>query len=166
MNAETLLSMNRKLITGSLIVLLIGTISFYSYQEMKPEKIENEPNWISLNEAIDKASEEEKLIFIDVYEENCQWCQKLKREVYPDPAIRSLLDRNFYTVKIDGNSDDRVHFKGKFITQVEFSAILGVTAYPYLVIMNPEGEVVDHHLGYTDVQGLSRFLKTDSEQES
>ena len=106
------------------------------------------------------ASNEEKLIFIDVYENNCQWCQKLKREVYPDPAIRSILDNNFYTVKINGNSDDRVHYQGKFITQVEFSAIIGVTAYPFLVVMNPEGEVVDQHLGYTDVEGLSRFLKS------
>jgi len=158
--------MNRKVITGSILAIIIILIYIFSFRQTQPEKIENEPNWISLNEAIDKASEEEKLIFIDVYEENCQWCQKLKREVYPDPAIRSLLDRNFYTVKINGNSDDRVHFEGKFITQVEFSAILGVTAYPYLVIMNPEGEVVDHHLGYTDVRGLSRFLKTESEQES
>lgn len=156
--------MNRKIIIGSLIAIFIVLISVYSYIRMQPEKIENEPNWISLNEALEKASDEKKLIFIDVYEDNCQWCQKLKREVYPDPAIRFILDNNFYTVKINGNSDDRVHYKGKFITQVEFSAMMGVTAYPFLVVMDPEGEIVDHHLGYTDVEGLSLFLKSAADQ--
>jgi len=156
--------MNRKIIKGSIIAIFIVLISVYSYIEMKPEKIENEPNWISLNEALENASEEQKLIFIDIYEDNCQWCQKLKREIYPAPAIRTLLDNHFFTVKINGNSDNRVHYKGKFITQVEFSAMLGVTAYPFLVVMDMEGEVVDHHLGYTDVDGLSRFLKSAADQ--
>lgn len=158
--------MSRKLIIGLLTAIFIGLVAFYTLLQTQPEQIENEPDWISLNEALERASEEDKLIFIDVYEDNCQWCQKLKREVYPDPAIRALLDRDFYTVKIDGNSDDRVHYKGKFITQVEFSAMIGVKAYPYLVIMNPEGEVVDEHLGYTDIEGLSQFLKSVEEKQS
>lgn len=158
--------MNRKLITGSLIAIFLGLVTYYSFFQIQPEQIENEPNWISLNEALEKASEEDKLIFIDIYEDNCQWCQKLKREVYPDPVIRTLLDRDFYTVKINGNSDDRVRYKGKFITQVEFSAMIGVKAYPYLVIMDPEGEVVDQHLGYTDIEGLSQFLKSVEETQS
>jgi len=156
--------MNRKVIAGLLIAGFIVLISAYSYIRMQPEKIENEPDWISLNEALENASKEQKLIFIDIYEDNCQWCKKLKREVYPDPAIRTILDKNFYTVKINGNSDDRVHYKGKFITQVEFSAMIGVTAYPFLVVMDPKGEVVDHHLGYTDADGLSRFLKSAADQ--
>lgn len=155
--------MNRKGIAVSLIVIFLAAISFYTFTQMQPEKIENEPDWISLNKALENASEEDKFVFIDFFEPNCQWCKKLKREVYPSTAIRSVLDRDFYSVKINGNSDDRVHYKGKFITQVEFSAMIGVSAYPYLVIMGPDGEVVERHLGYTDVQGLSRFLQTVAE---
>lgn len=152
--------MNRKVLAGLLITIFIALISVYSFIQMQPETIENEPNWIPLNEAFEKASDEQKLIFIDFYEDNCQWCQKLKKEVYPDPAIRMILDNHFYTVKINGNSDDRVHYNGKFITQVEFSAMMGVQAYPYLVAMDSEGEVIDYHLGYTDVEGLSLFLQS------
>jgi thioredoxin-related protein len=157
--------MNRKILSSLFIAFLAGAVAIYLISQMQDDVIENEPEWISLNQALEKASDENKLVFIDVYEPDCQWCRKLKREVYPSDRVRSVLDRSYYPVKIDGSSDNRVRYKGKFITQVEFSAMIGVTAYPYLVVMDPDGEVIATRQGYLEIGALSRFLRNAAEEK-
>lgn len=156
--------MNRKATAGFLVAILAVLFAVYAFWGLQEEEIENAPDWMPLGEALQKAADENKLVFIDIYEPDCQWCRKLKREVYPSETARAELDSNFYPVKIDGTSDDRVHYKGKFITQVEFSAMIGVTAYPYLVVMGPDGEVIASHRGYLDVGAFSRFLNSAAEK--
>lgn len=151
--------MSRKALIGIFIAAFLAVFAYYSFNQVIPKEIENEPDWQPLNIAIDQASNGEKYILVDIFEVGCQWCRKMSREVYPSPTIRAILDRDFVSVKINGNSESLITYKGEEMTEKEFAAIMGVTAFPFTVILDNDGNIVNRRRGYMDTQSLSRFLK-------
>jgi thioredoxin-related protein len=151
--------MSRKAIIGVFIASFIAVYAYYSFIQVIPKEIENEPDWQPLNTAIDQATNGEKYILVDIFEVGCQWCRKMSREVYPSPTIRAILDRDFVSVKINGNSESLITYRDEEMTEKEFASRMGVTAFPYTVILDNEGNVIDRRRGYMDTQSLSRFLR-------
>lgn len=152
--------MSRKVIIGSAIAVFITIFAVFSLRNIMPEEIENAPDWMVLHDAMELAQEEDRLVLIDIFEIGCQWCRKMNREVYPAPTIRAILDRDYVPVKVNGNSSDNmVRFNGSEMTEEDFARKMGVTAYPFTVVLDADGNVVDRRRGYLDVQGLSRFLR-------
>ena len=41
---------------------------------------------------------------------------------------------------------------------------MGLTAFPFTVIMDAEGNVIDRRRGYMDVQALTRFMRNAIER--
>lgn len=158
--------MNRKIIIGLVIAGFVGFFAFKSFQEVQPDQIENAPEWMPLETAQTQANTEDKLIMIDIYEVGCQYCRAMEREVYPAPTIRAILDREFHPVRINGHSENTLVYKGEEITEAEFARQMGVTAYPFTVIMDGEGNVIDTRRGYMSVINFSRFLKDSVEKKS
>lgn len=154
--------MNRKVWTTLIVSLFLGVFLYFSYQQIQPDVIENAPDWLPLQEALTLASDSEtdqdKLILIDIYESGCRFCRQMEREVYPSESIRTLIDRSFHPVKVNGNSDEPVLYQGEQMTGREFASLMGVTAFPYTVVMDAEGNVIDNRRGYMGVSDLSRFL--------
>jgi thioredoxin-related protein len=151
--------MSRKAIIGVFIASFIAVYAYYSFIQVIPKEIENEPDWQPLNTAIDRASNGEKYILVDIFEVGCQWCRKMSREVYPSPTIRAILDRDFVSVKINGNSESLITYRGEEMSEKEFASRMGVTAFPFTVILDNAGNVIDRRRGYMDTQSLSRFLR-------
>lgn len=158
--------MSRRTIIGIFIASFIAVFAYYSFNQIQPQEIENAPDWMILNDAVEQASADNRLLVVDIYEVGCQWCRKMSREVYPSPTIRSIIDREYHAVKVNGNSDNRIMFKGEEITEQEFAAQMGVTAFPFTVVLDAEGNVLDKRRGYMDIQGLARFLRDAVELRS
>lgn len=158
--------MNRKLIIGLLIAGFLGIFAFYSFRQITPNEIENAPEWIPLETAQTQASTEDKLIMIDIFEIGCQYCRAMEREVYPSPSVRAILDRDFVPVKVNGHSEDKIVYKGEEMTEQQFASEMGVTAYPFTVIMDGEGNVIDSRRGYMNIVNFSSFLKSTVEKKS
>lgn len=158
--------MSRKVIIGLLIAGFIGVYAFYSFQQVQPDEIENAPEWMPLETAQQQASVGNKLIMIDIFEVGCQYCRAMEREVYPSPSVRAILDRDFYPVKINGHSESMITYKGEEMTEQQFASEMGVTAYPFTVIMDGEGNVIDSRRGYMNIVNFSRFLKSTVEKKS
>lgn len=158
--------MNRKLIIGLLIAGFIGVYAYYSFSQITPDEIENAPEWIPLETAQTQASAEGKLILVDIFEIGCKYCRAMEREVYPSPSVRAILDRDFIPVKVNGNSENNIVFRGEEMTEQEFAREMGVTAYPFTVIMDSEGNIIDSQRGYMTVVNFSSFLKSTVEKAS
>ena len=158
--------MSRKALIGIFITAFLAVFVYYSFMQVIPREIENEPDWQPLNIAIDQAANGEKYILVDIFEVGCQWCRKMSREVYPSPTIRAILDRDFVSVKVNGNSESLITYRGEEMMEKEFAALMGVTAFPFTVVLDNEGNVVDRRRGYMDTQSLSRFLKDAIAEDS
>ncbi len=150
--------MNRKIIIGAIIALFIAIFAFFSFSQIIPQEIENAPEWIPLNTAMEQAAVDGRLIMVDIYEVGCQFCRKMDRETYPSPSVRAVLDRAYHPVKINGNSENMMIYQGEEIAERDFANKMGVTAFPFTVILDAEGNVIDRRRGYQDVVGFTRFL--------
>lgn len=150
--------MKRKILIGGIITAFIAVFSFFAFDQITPDEIENAPEWMPLQSALEQASETDRLVMIDIYEVGCQFCKAMDREVYPSPTIRSILDRDFLPVKLNGHSDNKLVFNGEEMSEKEFASQMGVTAYPFTILMDAEGNVIDRNRGYLNVVNFSRFL--------
>lgn len=153
-------NMRRKIITGSVITAFIAVFFYFSIDQITPKEIENAPEWTPLETAFAEVqgSRSDRLILIDIYEVGCRFCRQMEREVYPSESIRTLLDQRFIPVKINGNSDNTIHFNGESMTEQQFANKMGLTAFPFTVVMDSDGNVLKTRRGYMGVVELSRFL--------
>jgi thioredoxin-related protein len=158
--------MKRKAVIGTVIAVFILIFAFFSFSQIVPQEIENAPEWMPLETALQQAAQDNRLVMIDIYEVGCQFCRKMDRETYPAPSIRAILDRSFHPVKVNGHSDSKLVFNGEEMSEREFASKMGVTAYPFTVVMDADGNVIDRRRGYQDVVGFSRFLNNALEKSS
>jgi len=156
--------MKRSLVITLFIAAFLGVFLYYSFTQITPQEIENAPDWLTIEEALEKAEEDGRLIVIDIFEVGCQFCRAMNRDVYPAPSTRAVIDRDFHPVKINGNSDNTITFLGEEITESEFANRMGLTAFPFTVIMDSNGKVIDSRRGYLGVAEITRFMRNAREK--
>lgn len=156
--------MKRSLVITVIITAFLGIFIYFAFNAITPEEIENAPEWIPIEDALARAEVEDRLLIIDIYEVGCQFCRAMNREVYPAPSTRAVIDRDFLPVKINGNSDDTITFLGEEITEQEFANRMGLTAFPFTVIMDSDGNVIDTRRGYLGVAEITRFMRNAREK--
>jgi thioredoxin-related protein len=94
---------------------------------------------------LQKAKTEKKLIFMDAYTTWCGPCKMMSRNVFPDAEAASYYNTHFVNVKMDMEKGEGIGLSTKY----------AVTAYPTLLFINSDGEVVHRALGY---HGVPEFL--------
>lgn len=151
--------MKRPLIITGIIVAFLGVYLYNAMKEVTPQEIKNAPNWLPIEEAMTKAEQDGRLIIIDIYEVGCQFCRAMNRDVYPAPSTRAVIDRDFHPVKINGNSEETITFMGEEITQQAFANSLGLTAFPFTVVLDHQGNIINSRRGYMGVQDLTQFMR-------
>jgi thioredoxin 1 len=105
--------------------------------------------WIdNLDEALQKAQEEDKLVYIDFYTDWCKYCIEMDKDTYPDPRIITLLTEEFVAVKLN-----REHPQNKDIIKR-----YNIYVQPTEVVLAPDGELIWGHRGYLDADELYFYL--------
>ena len=137
-------------ITLAAIVLIAGCAT----ETAKVTEIE----WVSLEEAQQKASKDGKKILVNVYTDWCEFCQKLDSEVYPDSTVRMNMNSLYHSVRLDGESDDLISFNGETMSKFEFAQELGVRSYPTILFIDSEGELILQINGYMPVTDFQSML--------
>ena len=66
---------------------------------------QEEVKWYSIEEAVQLASEEPRVLVIDVYTDWCGWCKRMDATTFSDPAIAKIMNKHFYPVKL--NAEDK-----------------------------------------------------------
>jgi len=61
-------------------------------------------NWLEYNqESLKAAKEQNKPIFINLFEKNCRVCEMMDQKVFSNPQCIKILNENFINIKIDTN---------------------------------------------------------------
>ena len=84
-----------------------------------------------------KAKAENKPVFMDCYTSWCGPCKKLAATVFKDPKVAAVMNDQFINAKFDMEKGEGIDLKTKF----------GVSAFPTLLFISPEGEVQHKILG-------------------
>jgi thioredoxin-related protein len=91
----------------------------------------------SWEEILKKASDENKVIFMDAYAVWCGPCKMMDKNVFSDPAVGEYFNKNFVNAKIDMEKGEGIALSQKY----------GVRAYPTFLFIDAEGELVHRAVG-------------------
>ncbi|MEE2907113.1 MAG: thioredoxin domain-containing protein [Planctomycetota bacterium] len=93
---------------------------------------------MTYQEAIQKAGEEKKQVFIDFYTTWCGPCKMLDRTTWKDKKVQNWLHEHTIPLKIDAEKQKDLAKKFK------------IQGYPSMVFIHPDGKVGGRIVGYRD----------------
>ncbi|WP_421800207.1 thioredoxin fold domain-containing protein [Haliscomenobacter sp.] len=99
---------------------------------------------------LDKAKAENKLIFMDVYTTWCGPCKMLDRNTFSDAQVGSKFNASFVNYKLDAEKGEGINIARKY----------AVRAYPNMLFINGQGEVVHRVVGYRPPEELLKDAET------
>jgi thiol-disulfide isomerase/thioredoxin len=88
---------------------------------------------ITLEEAIAKATQENKHIFIECHTDGCVPCKMMKDKVFPHDKMAEYLNKEFINISVDNESGDGPLIMEKYDVQM----------FPTYIILKPNGELCD-----------------------
>lgn len=132
----------------TLFIALFMLISFSGFaQEEEGIRFEDVD---SLEAALKLAKEQNKLVFMDCYTTWCGPCVHLTKNIFPIKEVGDFYNANFINVKFDMEKDAGIGIAKKY----------HVRAYPTLLFLDANGEVVHKHLGAGDQNLVLNIGKT------
>ena len=99
---------------------------------------------LSLDQALNKARDDGKVVMIDFSGDNCIWCRKLDQDTWTDSRVQDWLRDNTIAIKIDVGKHGDLKAKYK------------VKGIPAIVFLRPDGSEVGRIPGYL---GPNEFLQ-------
>jgi len=87
-------------------------------------------------EALRRAREEDKPIFLSIGYSACHWCHVMERESFEDPNIGWIMNQSFINIKVD--REERPDIDSIYMMAVQ--AMTGRGGWPLSVFLTPEGE--------------------------
>ncbi|HVS97795.1 MAG TPA: DUF255 domain-containing protein [Puia sp.] len=99
------------------------------------------------------ASEENKLIFIDLYATWCAPCKFMDREVYPNDAVAAEYNAHFVSIRLQADSTKHDPPRTRRLRRLSDSLLRcqHVNGFPYYLFLTPDGKIVHKSIGVKSV---------------
>src|SRR5512138_2699520 len=95
----------------------------------------NPVNWYPWGqEALTKAREENKPIFLSIGYAACHWCHVMEHESFEDPETAALMNENFVNIKVD--REERPDLDSIYMQAT--TAMTGSGGWPMSVFLTPD----------------------------
>lgn len=101
-------------------------------------------------EILEKAKSEKKLIFVDAYTTWCGPCKMMSNQTFPNKEVGDFYNARFVNAKIDMEKGEGVDLAKKYFIQ----------AYPTLLFIDGDGEVIHRTAGFHGVKEFIDLGKT------
>ncbi|UCG61413.1 MAG: DUF255 domain-containing protein [Candidatus Zixiibacteriota bacterium] len=134
----------------SLLALnLSGSEKTKSDKSATPPERKKTIEWHSYDVGIKKAREENKHVFIDFTARWCTYCRKMEREVFSDSTVIDMLNNDFVSIKVDGESRRELDIDGYKMTERNLTIReYGVRSFPFFWFLKPDGTRLGSIRGY------------------
>jgi thioredoxin-related protein len=124
--------------------------------------------WYTIEEAVQLARQEPRIIVIDVYTDWCGWCKRMEATTFSDPAVAEMMNKDFYPVKLNAEGKDDIVIGDrtyKFVDNGgrgyhEMAAIVtrGRLSYPTISYVDASGKVLEAAPGYKPPDNFKVYL--------
>jgi thiol:disulfide interchange protein len=104
----------------------------------------------TLSKAIEQATQEKKLIFVDIYTDWCLPCKMMDTDVFTDKNIIAFFEKHFVSLKVDAEKGNGPNLA--YLYQVD--------SYPTLLFLDTKGRVLQKKVGaayHTELMHLTNM---------
>ena len=105
---------------------------------------------LSWQQALGKARQENKMIFIDVYATWCTYCRQMDATIFPLQEVGEYQNEHFINLKYDVLKADGIAIRNSY-------RLLG---FPTFLYLDPQGMVVKKTAGYQSKEQLLQNSQT------
>lgn len=77
-------------------------------------------NWLSFEQLEDSLAVKPKKVFINFYADWCAYCKKMDEAAYKDPRVISILNTDYYAVKMNAEAANDISFDGQLFSNKQF----------------------------------------------
>ena len=118
------------------------------------------PDWRPIEEAIQSAEADGKILLLHGYAKWCGWCARLDQDVYTQDDVQAYLADNFEVARVDIENRDTIDFFDFRLPTAWLASGLGITSTPTTVFMDAQsGEVITRLPGYADQETFLYALR-------
>lgn len=121
-----------------LIILCLGSLSVLG----------QDIDWMSLQEAQAKSSEEDKKVLIFAEAEWCEYCQKMDDELFSTQSVTDSLRKYFYGVRLDIESDATVSFNEERSSEESLAQKFRAFRAPTTIFLDTDGSFIGLQPGF------------------
>lgn len=118
-----------------------------------------EGGFTSYETAFSKAKSEHKIVMMDVYTDWCGWCKRMDKDVYSDKKVQDEMSKYFTAMKLNAEAPTMHDYLGEQHSEQQIAGNLGITGYPTIVFMSPEGKVIRELPGYVPANEFVYVLR-------
>lgn len=146
----------KRLILANLtgILILLATCSNATAQSSSAEGIK----WYSLEQAQEQALKRDKKVLIYAEATWCGYCRKMDREVFPASEVINTMEKYYFPVRLDIESDRKIMFNGTEMTERQFAREYRVTGTPTTFFVNREGQILGAQPGFIPAEIFATLL--------
>jgi len=159
-----------------LLALSLVPIALMAQTTTAPAAAAKGIQWLSIEEAQERAKKTPKPLFIDVYTSWCGPCKMLDRNTFSNPKLAEYVNKHFHPVKFNAESGEPVTFKGQKLENPDFNPALtggrngthhltyaianvnGRIAYPTVVYLDSDLNVLAPVQGYMTPEQMEPIL--------
>ena len=140
---------------------------------------EDEVQWLTFEEAVERSKSEKRKIFIDVYTDWCGWCKVMDKKTFSEPAVARLLNEKYYPVKFNAEQREDVVYRGttfRFIEQgsrgthqLAAALLNNQLSYPSVVFLNEDFAIIHILKGFRqapEFHKITEFIGGDHYKSS
>ena len=134
---------------------------------------EDSIHWLSFEQLEDSLASKPKKVFIDFYADWCAYCKKMDKAAFKDKNVISLLNSEYYAVKMNAETTETIVFGGDSYSNKEIGQKRNPTheiplllasrknrpfSLPAIVILNEKFEITDRYFEYLSPKKMNKVL--------
>jgi thioredoxin-related protein len=114
--------------------------------------------FLSLTEATQLASRENKPMLLYFGRYGCSTCRKMHAEVFNDASLNAKLNDAFVLAYVDTESGDRISLaNGERITEMQFASRSRIIGTPTFIFFSPEQKPLFKKAGFQTVAQMNQY---------
>ncbi|MEE9437836.1 MAG: DUF255 domain-containing protein [Saprospiraceae bacterium] len=129
---------------------------------------QNKVRWISWEEALSANEKEPRKFVVDIYTKWCGWCKKMDKATFQKDYVASYINKNYYAIKFDAETDKKIFFKGeeynlvtkgrKKYHELAVAITQGQLSYPTVVFLDEHLTVIQPINGFQDAKTFELIM--------
>jgi thioredoxin-related protein len=142
----------------NIVMLFCWFIPVLATAQNKEIEFRRFKNW---QQVLEKAKEEDKKIFVDVYATWCGPCKKMDADVYTNAKVAEFVNENFIAVKVqmDQVKNDPDPIRNWYSEANELRKKYKIEAMPTFLFVDSGGNLVYKNQGYQDSEMFLLTIK-------